>query len=130
MKIRYLFALMMISSCTKSQDLTCTDFKIGTFKAEGINYKLPTTNVSRSEKTQKESADGLATLEATIEWKSECNYELIYLNGSPDLKEQKINVVILQIEGRKAICTATVEGKPGLIQNFELEKEKEKEKEK
>jgi hypothetical protein len=122
MKIRYLFALMMIASCTKSQDLTCTDFKIGTFKAEGINYKLPTTNVSRSEKTQKESADGLATLEATIEWKSECNYELIYLN-----QEQKINVVILKIEGRKAVCTATVEGKPGLILNFELEKEKKKE---
>ncbi len=119
MKIRYLFALMMISSCTKSQDLTCTDFKIGTFKAEGINYKLPTTNVSRSEKTQKESADGLATLEATIEWKSECSYELIYLN-----QEQKINVVILKIEGRKAVCTATVEGKPGFILNFELEKEK------
>lgn len=119
MKIRYLFALMMISSCTKSQDLTCTDFKIGTFKAEGINYKLPTTNVSRSEKTQKESADGLATLEATIEWKSECSYELIYLN-----QEQKINVVILKIEERKAVCTATVEGKPGLILNFELEKEK------
>ena len=116
---------MMISSCTKSQDLTCTDFKIGTFKAEGINYKLPTTNVSRSEKTQKESADGLATLEATIEWKSECNYELIYLN-----QEQKINVVILKIEGRKAVCTATVKGKPGLILNFELEKEKKKEKEK
>jgi|TARA_B110000027_G_scaffold131733_1_gene156560 hypothetical protein len=122
MKIRYLFALMMIASCTKSQDLTCTDFKIGTFKAEGINYKLPTTNVSRSEKTQKESADGLATLEATIEWKSECNYELVYLN-----QEQKINVVILKIEGRKAVCTATVEGKPGLILNFELEKEKKKE---
>lgn len=123
MKIRYLFALMMISSCTKSQDLTCTDFKIGTFKAEGINYKLPTTNVSRSEKTQKESADGLATLEATIEWKSECNYELIYLN-----QEEKINVVILKIEGRKAVCTATVKGKPALILNFELEKEKKKEK--
>ena len=123
MKIRYLFALMMISSCTKSQDLTCTDFKIGTFKAEGINYKLPTTNVSRSEKTQKESADGLATLEATIEWKSECNYELIYLNGSPEMKGQKVSVIILKIEGRKAICTATVEGKPALILNFELEKQ-------
>ena len=115
---------MMISSCTESQDLTCADFKIGTFKAEGTNYKLPTTNVSRSEKTQKESADGLETLEATIEWKSECNYELIYLNGSPDMKGQKVSVVILKIEGRKAVCTATVEGKPGLILNFELEKEK------
>ena len=53
-----------------------------------------------------------------IEWKSKCNYELIYLN-----QEQKINVVILKIEGRKAICTATVEGKLGLILNFEMEKQ-------
>jgi hypothetical protein len=123
MKMRYLFALLFISSCTESQDLTCVDFKIGTFKAEGINYKLPTTTVSRSEKTQKEAADGLETLEATIEWKSECNYELIYLNGSPDMKGQKVSVIILKIEGRKAICTATVEGKPALILNFELEKQ-------
>jgi hypothetical protein len=123
MKIRYLFAFILISSCTKLQDLTCVDFKIGTFKAEGINYKLPTTTVNRSEKTQKEAADGLETLEATIEWKSECNYELIYLNGSPDMKGQKVSVVILKIEGRKAICTATVEGKPVLILNFELEKQ-------
>lgn len=32
--------LMMIASCAESKDLTCTDFKIGTFKAEGINYKV------------------------------------------------------------------------------------------
>jgi hypothetical protein len=122
MKIRYLFALMLISSCTESQDLTCVDFKIGTFKAEGINYKLPTTNVSRSEKTQKESADGLETLEAKIEWKSECNYELIYLNGSPDMKGQKVSVQILKIKGQKAICAATVESMPGINLNFEMEK--------
>jgi hypothetical protein len=43
---------------------------------------------------------------------------LKYLNSSPEIKEQKINVLILKIEGRKAICTATVEGKPGLILNW------------
>jgi hypothetical protein len=43
---------------------------------------------------------------------------LNYLN-----QEQKINVVILKIEGQKAICTATVEGEPGVILNFELEKQ-------
>jgi hypothetical protein len=73
---------------------------------------------------QKETTDGFETQEATIEWKSECNFVLTYLNNSPEGKEQKINVVILKIEGRKAICTATVEGKPGLILNFELEKQK------
>ncbi|ARV05837.1 hypothetical protein BTO04_03595 [Polaribacter sp. SA4-10] len=122
MKTLYLFTLVLISSCVQSQNLTCVDFKIGTFKAEGINYKLPTTTVSRSKKTQKESADGLETLEATIEWKSECNYELIYLNGSPDMKGQKVSVEIIKIEGQKAICTATVEGMPGINLNFEMEK--------
>jgi hypothetical protein len=122
MKTLYIFTLVLISSCVQSQNLTCVDFKIGTFKAEGINYKLPTTTVSRSEKTQKEFADGLETLEAAIEWKSECNYELIYLNGSPDMKGQKVSVEILKIEGRKAICTATIEGKPRINLNFELEK--------
>ncbi|MFT5217037.1 MAG: hypothetical protein ACI83H_002170, partial [Glaciecola sp.] len=92
-------------------------------KAEGTNYKLHQT-IIRSEKRQKETTDGFETQEATIEWKSECNFVLTYLNNSPEGKEQKINVVILKIEGRKAICTATVEGKPGLILNFELEKQK------
>jgi predicted alpha/beta superfamily hydrolase len=107
----------------KTQNLTCIDFKTGTFKAQGTNYKLPTTIVSRSEKTQKESADGLETLEASIEWTSECNYELIYLNGSLDIKGQKVIIEILQIEGQKAICTATVEGMPGINLNFEMEKQ-------
>jgi len=124
MKIRYLFALMLISSCTKSQDLTCVDFKTGTFIAEATNYKMPTTTVRRFEKTQKESADGLETLEATIEWKSECNFELNYLNSNPDVKGAKVNVEILKIEGRKAICSGTVEGMPELILNFEMEKQK------
>jgi hypothetical protein len=123
MRIRFLFALILLSSCAESQDLTCVDFKIGTFKGEATNYQMPTTTVSRSKKTQKESADGLETLEATIEWKSKCNYELIYLNGFPDIKGQKVSVEIIKIEGQKAICTATVESEPGVILNFELEKQ-------
>jgi|TARA_R110000822_G_scaffold29612_2_gene86876 hypothetical protein len=74
---------------------------------------MPTLIVERFEKTQKEFADGLLRSEAKIKWKSECNFELNYLN-----QEQKINVVILKIEGRKAICNAKVEGEPELILNF------------
>jgi hypothetical protein len=117
MKTLYIFTLVLISSCVQSQDLTCGDFKIGTFKGEATNYKMPTLIVERFEKTQKEFADGVLRSEAKIKWKSECNFELNYLN-----REQKINVVILKIEGRKAICTATIEGEPGVILNFELEK--------
>jgi hypothetical protein len=90
MKILYLFALILISSCTESPDLTCTDFKIGTFIAESTSYQMPTTIISRFEKTQKESADGFETVEATIEWKSECNFELNYLNSSPEVKGKKL----------------------------------------
>ena len=124
MRILYIIGLMLISSSVKSQNLTCVDFKIGTFKAESINYKMPTTIVNRYEKTQKESADGFETLEATIEWSSECNFKLVYLNGNPDVKGKKISVEILKIEGQKAICTGTVVGMPGVILNFELEKQK------
>ena len=53
MKIRYLFALILLSSCTAPQDLTCVDFKIGTFKGEATNYQMPTLIVERFEKTQK-----------------------------------------------------------------------------
>ena len=124
MRVLFLFAFVLISSCVKSQNLSCVDFKIGTFIGESTNYKMPTTIVNRSEKSQKETADGYETLEATIEWKSECHFELNYLNGTPDVKGKKVNVEILKIEGQKAICTATVEGIPGVILNFELEKQK------
>ena len=107
----------------KPQNLTCIDFKTGTFKAEGTNYKLQQT-IIRSEKRQKETTDGFETQEATIEWKSECNFVLTYLNSSPDGKGRKISVEILKIEGQKAICTATIEDKPGVVLNFELEKQK------
>jgi predicted alpha/beta superfamily hydrolase len=107
----------------KPQNLTCIDFKTGTFKAEGTNYKLHQT-IIRSEKRQKETTDGFETQEATIEWKSECNFVLTYLNSSPDGKGRKISVEILKIEGQKAICTATIEDMPGVVLNFELEKQK------
>jgi hypothetical protein len=122
MKTLYIFTLVLISSCVQSQNLTCVDFKIGTFKGEATNYKMPTLIVERFEKTQKEFADGVLRSEAKIKWKSECNFELNYLNGSPDMKGQKVSVEILKIEGRKAICTATIEGKPRINLNFELEK--------
>ena len=123
MRILYIFALILISSCVKSQNLTCIDFKTGTFKAEGTNYELHST-VIRSEKTQKEISDGYETQEPTIEWKSECNFQLIYLNSAPDGKVTKVSVEILKIEGQKAICAATIEGEPGLVLNFEMEKQK------
>ena len=112
----------MISSFAKSQNLNCADFKIGTFKLETTNYKLPSTTVYRSEKIQKESAIDSEDFEGTIEWKSECSYELIYLNASTEMNGKKVSVDIIKIVGKKAICSSTFEGMPGIILEFEMEK--------
>jgi hypothetical protein len=122
MRTLYIFILIMISSFAKSQNLTCVDFKIGMFKIECTNYKLPITTLTRTEKNQKESTDGLKELEGTIEWKSECNYELIYLNALPEMNGKKVSVEIIKIEGQKAICSSTFEGMPDFVLNFEMEK--------
>ncbi|MDI6033834.1 hypothetical protein QLS91_12205 [Flavobacterium sp. LB2P84] len=122
MRTLYIFILIMISSFAKSQTLTCVDFKIGTFKIECINYKLPIITLTRTEKNQKESTDGLNELEGTVEWKSECNYELIYLNASPEMNGKKVSVEIIKIEGLKAICSSTFEGMPGVVLDFEMVK--------
>ena len=112
----------MISSFAKSQNLTCADFKIGKFKIECTNYKLPITTLTRTEKNQKESTDGLKELQGTIEWKSECNYELIYLNASPEMNGKKVSVEIIKIEGKNAICSSTFEDMPTIVVYFDMEK--------
>tara|TARA_B110000091_G_scaffold191294_1_gene214996 strand:+ start:439 stop:621 length:183 start_codon:yes stop_codon:yes gene_type:complete len=59
---------------------------------------MPSLIIKRFKKPQKESADGLETAEPKIKWKSECNFELNYLNSSPEGKAQKMNVVMRKIE--------------------------------
>lgn len=122
MRTLFIFLLLLISSFAKSQNLTCIDFKIGKFKIECTNYKLPITILTRTENTQKESTDGLKELEGTIEWKSECKYELMYLNTLPEMNGKKVSVEIIKIEGQKAICSSTFEGMPAIVLNFEMEK--------
>ena len=73
-------------------------------------------------KNQKEPTDGLKELEGTIEWKSECNYELMYLNASQEMNGKKVRVEIIKIEGQKAICNSIFEGMPAIVLNFEMEK--------
>lgn len=124
MRTLYILTLIMISSFAKSQNLNCSDFKIGTFRIKSTNYELPTSTVIRTEKTQKESAVEMEMeLEGTIEWKSECSYEFIYTKSvMPEMIGKKISTEIIKIEGRKAICKATFEGMEGFILEFEMEK--------
>ena len=123
MRTLYILTLLMISSISKSQNLTCSDFKIGTFKMICTNYKLPAWTINRTEKIQKESTEGSdKELEGSIEWKSECIYELIYLNASPEMNGKKVTTEINKIEGRKGFCKSTFEGLPGIILELEIEK--------
>lgn len=112
----------MISTFAKSQNLNCVDFKIGTFKLEITNYKLPSITVYRSERNQKETSEGLKELDGLVEWKSECSYELVYLNASPEMNGKKVSVEIIKIVGQKAICNSTFESMPGIVLEFEMEK--------
>ena len=112
----------MISSFAKSQNLTFVDFKTGTFKIKCTNYKLPITTLTRTKKNKKESTYGLKELEGTIEWKSECSYQLIYLNASPEMNGKKVGVEIIKIDGQKAVCSSTFKGMPAIVLNFEMEK--------
>jgi hypothetical protein len=120
--ILYILALTMLSGSAKSQQINCGDFKIGSFKLEITNYNLPSTIVYRNEKIQKESSDGADDLEGTIEWKSDCSYELRYLNGPPEMIDKAIFVEIISFEGQKAICTSTFEDLPGVVLEFKMEK--------
>nr|WP_315163852.1 hypothetical protein [uncultured Flavobacterium sp.] len=122
MRTLYIFTLLMISNFAKSQDLKCADFKIGTFKIETTNYKLPISKVIRTENVQKESSENSKELEGKIEWKTECVYELVYLNASPEMNGKKVTVEIIKVQGTKAICTSTFEGMPGFMLNFEMVK--------
>ena len=114
----------MISSLAKSQNLNCSDFKIGKFKIKSTNYELPTSTVIRTEKTQKESGVEIKMeMEGTIKWKSECSYELIYTeNVPPEMAGKKITTEIIKVEGQKAICKSTCEGLEGFVLEFEMEK--------
>jgi hypothetical protein len=124
MRILYLFTLITISSFAQAQSLKCSDFKVGTFTIKCTNYELPITTVNRSEKIQKESADSQNEIEGTIEWKSDCSYQLIYTNARPEMIGKKVSVELERIEGRKAFCKSTFEEMPGFVLEFEMEKVK------
>jgi hypothetical protein len=122
MKLLYCLALFFISGYSYSQNLKCGDFKTGKFKIEITNYDLPSVTVIRTEKIQKEIADGSKDLEGSIVWKSECNYDLTYLNGPAEMNGKIVSVEIIKIEGEKAICKSTFEDMPGIVLEFIMQK--------
>ncbi len=121
MRVISILTFIIVSNFAKSQNLECKDFKTGTFKLESINYKLPITTIIRTGNIQKEM-DSNVEMEGTIEWKTECSYELIYTNASPEINGKKINVQIEKVEGKTAFCKSTFEDLQNLILEFKMMK--------
>jgi len=101
----YLF--LLINFACFAQEKKCTDFKIGKFVYSKPEYKR--FKVTRTETTQIEidSVTGIV-LEGSIEWKSECAYELTYTKISnqnmSSMIGQKLKSEIIKISGNNIIC--------------------------
>jgi|SRR6218665_2857214 len=109
--MKYIVTLVFILTGVSSaySQKKCSDFKVGSFiysKPEFQRFK-----VSRNETTQIEIDSITGTiLEASIVWKSECEYELTYTKISDErgfgMIGQKLTVNILKISGNDIIVTS------------------------
>ena len=120
LKTTYLF--LFINLACFAQEKKCTDFKIGKFIYSKPEYKR--FKVTRTETTQIEidSVTGIV-LEGSIEWKSECVYELTYTKISnqnmSSMLGQKLKSEIIKISGNNIICKT--EG-VGMVLELEMTK--------
>lgn len=103
-RISFAVFLITLFSVGYSQNNQCSDFKTGKFEYTNPNYSE--WKVIRTDSTQTEinSKNGIE-LNATIIWKSDCEYVLTYEKiTNSDLKNligKKVFVEILEIQNRK-----------------------------
>lgn len=106
--IKFIIGLLfLINFSTLAQEKKCSDFKIGNFKYSKEEYKR--YKVVRHDSTQIET-DTItgAKMEGSINWKSDCEYELIYTKVSEPKYDkaigQKLKVEIIKITGNTILC--------------------------
>lgn len=119
MKSLFILSLMFVCSFLKAQNLTCKDFKIGTFRF--LDKMFENTYISRTDTFQKEVDEKLnEEVEGNVEWKSDCSYELTYTKvTATEMLGKKVLVDITRIDGKIATCKCTLDGF-----SFELKMEK------
>ena len=102
-----------------STEKNCSYFKTGRFRYKNSNYSG--WIVTRKNNIQIESNKTLnLTVEGTVKWKSECEYELTYTKAqSKNLIGKKVFVKITNIKGSTIMCNSICEGKE---LNLEMEK--------
>ena len=106
--ISILILELLFICCSSSEK--CSDFKTGNFKY--VNPTLSDWKIFRNDSIQIESS--IATgIEVTgkVKWKSECEYEIIYVKTNhPKLQKmigQKVNVKIISIKNDTITYQAT-----------------------
>jgi hypothetical protein len=101
---------IVLTSFTYSQERHCSDFKTGNFRYKDAPYT--DWMVTRNGCCQVESNKTLNwVVEGTVEWKSDCKYELTYTKAiTTDLIGKKVYVEIVQIHENEIVCRSTLDG--------------------
>ncbi len=76
-----IFILTMFSMGASAQELTCEDFKLGTFTIEGEVYgRMLRYDIVRYPDFQEEYYENMEPIKVMIEWTDDCSY---ILTGDP-----------------------------------------------
>lgn len=106
--INFIFGLLfLINFSAFAQEKKCSDFKIGNFKYSKEEYKKYKVERHNSIQIETDTITGVK-MEGSINWKSDCEYELTYTKVSePKYAKalgQKLKVEIIKITGNTVIC--------------------------
>lgn len=116
-----LLLVLMFSSCSQ-EDLTCKDFKEGTFSMTLDQLGINSSTITRKNNRQVEKVDG-SVFYALLDWIDECSYIVKYDESKTEkkildyVKEQNDNkgIVVskLKIEGKCFYFKAVYSPKEG-----------------
>lgn len=106
--IKFIFGLLfLITFSAFAQEKKCSDFKTGTFKYSKEEYKKYKVERYSSIQIETDTITGVK-MEGSINWKSDCEYELTYTKVSePKYAKalgQKLKVEIIKITGNTVLC--------------------------
>jgi hypothetical protein len=110
------FFLLLATCSAIGQDLTCADFKEGSFVIPGKDGQPNALEIIREVNTQMEIKGDGETDFVNLEWIDDCTYRLTYEEGEAETDEQKrfindnngIVVTKIKIEGRCMTYKATI----------------------
>lgn len=107
--VRLTIALLLLNFSGFAQERKCSDFKTGVFHYSKPEYKKYKVVRTKTIQTETDTITGMA-IEGSINWTSDCHYELIYTKVSEPKYEsligQKIIVQIVKIVGNTVLCTS------------------------